>query len=167
MEEPAPLPHVPSNILQATCLYMHTIKVTMEVSGVAARPTHRQSNFHLMVWAVQSQVFGAAALKQINFCHLFLCVVMGSDIANASGMAVRAEVWWGKNCKSPETNCQINCRVKPSSTHTWMMWRKLLRLFANQDKQLTSPLGVWTVPVSELRQSWPHYYLPLTQELAE
>jgi len=92
---------------------------------------------------------------------------MASDIANASGMAVRVDIWWGEHSNDPAPNGQINRREKPSSARTWMLWRKLLQLFAARDKTMTTPLGNWSVPVGELRCSWPHFYLPSTQELAE
>jgi len=104
MEDPEPLPHIPSNIIQATCLYMRTIDVTMEFEGVSALPIQRQNDFYLMDWAVHCGDFGPAALNRINFGRLYLHAVTASDITNASGTAVRAEMWWGEHCEAPAQN---------------------------------------------------------------
>jgi len=167
MEDPEPLPHIPSNIIQATRLYMRTIDITVEFEAVLALPIQRQNNFYLMDWAVHCGAFGPAALKQINFCCLYLRAVTASDITNASGTAVRAEMWWGEHCEAPAPNGQINRREKPSSARTWLLWRKLLQKFANREKILTLPLGSWVVPAGELCCTWSLFYLPTTQELAE
>jgi len=161
------LPHIPANILQATRKYMRTVKVTMEVDSVDIPPTQRQGDFHLMDRAVQSRVFKAAALRRINYCRLYLNAVTVADITNASGTAVRAEMWWGEHNTAVDSNGQVNRREKPISAGSWALWRKFLRLFAKRDKTLITPLGHWTASALSARRKWPYLYLPDTQDIIE
>jgi len=108
MEDTEDLPHIPAHIIQATRKYMRTVNVIIEVDSVDIPPTQRQGDLHLMDIAVKSWVFKAAALRRINYCHLYLHVVTVADIANASGTAVHTEMWWGEHCFDVESNGQFN-----------------------------------------------------------
>ena len=104
----------------------------------------------LMDAVLSCHKFGPAAIKLINYCRLYLNVILLLDITRPNGRHLDRAAYEGNstNLLSTRPGHSIN-QGKPNDK-AWMEWRKFLHTLIHRDADLTlkEPMGDWIVEPS-------------------
>ena len=90
------LPHLESVYLASLRDYLAATGGSLELNGELVVPKQRDHDEFLMTVAVESKQFKPAQLKRINYCRMYLNVLMVSDIATAKGDYIEPLMFSGK-----------------------------------------------------------------------
>lgn len=153
------LPHLEAAWLKSLRQYLQDVGGTLEMDNPAVAKLQREGDAFLMDIAINSGKFGRAQLKRINYCRMYMNVLLVSDVANASGTALDINAYKG----IPTINTtKYRVHQKRPDKEAWTQWRRLLLIIANRNAShtLKQPLGRWLVPSNQLRRKWKHLYDP-------
>ena len=158
------LPHLESETIRSMREYLASVGGTIELQGDFVVARQRAQDDFIMDVAVASRRFRPAELKRINYCRLYLNVLLVSDIATAKGDYIDAMMYTGE--ANPVTTKHRVNQAKPN-TKAWSQWRRLLLMITHNSPRLKlkKPLGQWLVPWFEMRCQWPFLYDPTTDHL--
>ena len=151
------LPHLEAAWLSSLRQYLHTVQGTLELDTSFLTPPQRQGDAFLMDVAIQSGKFKPTKLRRLNYCRLYLKVLLVSDVSNANGTALDFNLLLGSQ-PAITTTYMVN-QKRPNST-SWSQWRRLMYILADGTKhhRLRQPMGKWLVPADKLRKKWSHLY---------
>jgi hypothetical protein len=136
----------------------------LELDDPAVEKLQREGDAFLMDIAIKSGKFGRAQLKRLNYCRIYLNVLLVSDIANAAGDALEINAFKG----IPTINTtKHRVHQKRPNREAWTQWKRLMFMLAGRTKahSLLQPLGRWLVPSNQLRKKWKHLYDPTSDKL--
>ena len=159
-----PLPHFESHWLRVLRDFLSTIQGRIRLDNPYIPSLQRVNDAHIMDLVLQSNLFTAEAICQINYCRLYMQAITISDITTASGTRLfdginrGLDVEWSSTTKWHSTN-----QAKPN-TASWKLWSQALTLFSKAGA-LINPLRQWLVCPESQRRSWPFYYDPSTDDL--
>ena len=155
-----PWPHFESKWLQSLRLYLRDVGGKIRLFDTYVRKLQRINDIHLMDVALSSKRFKPAALKRINYCRMYLNVILLSDITNPNGTHLDDAAYRGEydDIISHNLGHRVN-QAKPNEK-AWKVWRKFLHLLCQRDAHhtLRTPLGAWTVPPNEYSHQWRFYF---------
>ena len=97
-------------------------------------------------------------VNHINYCRLYLNVLMVSDIAEASGTHLDTAMLHGQQSLQSSTSRVPGCIQLCPGPRQWALWRKECRRFSLPDGSLLQPLGSWSTPTAQLRHNWKFYH---------
>jgi hypothetical protein len=139
--------------------FLGEIGGSIELQDTFVDPLQRENDQFLMDMAIRSRKFTPGQLKKINYCRMYLNVLLLSDVVKANGKELDEGLYAG-TLRPNMTKHRVN-QAKPSSK-SWKQWRRLLRMAASKHYSLTLdvPLGKWFLPVEQLRKQWPFVYDP-------
>jgi hypothetical protein len=107
---------------------------------------------------VDSGAFTTLQLQEINRCRLYLDVSTVSDLTTANGKFIHTAISQGhRTILSSVSRWHKTNQARPSSK-SWIQWIRVCRIWNRRDGSLFSPLTLWLVPGSQLRQAWPCYF---------
>ena len=112
--------------------------------------------------ALASNKFCPAALKRLNYCRLYLNVVLLSDITSPDGTHINKAAYDGNLTQLlSETSGHSVNQPKPNAK-AWKEWRKLIHLLVHRDSRhtLRTPLDAWIVPLAAYSRRWKFLYSP-------
>ena len=120
-------------------------------------PKQRDADKFLMTITLESQKFKPAQLRRINYCRMYLNVLLVSDITTAKGDYIESAMFSG-NAQPVITKHKAN-QAKPNAK-AWKQWRRLLLYLTHNSPRLKlrKPLGQWLVPWNKTRSTWPFLY---------
>ena len=134
-----PLPHCESKWFLSVRSFLASIDGKLRLDDPYIPAPQRVNDTHIMDYVLASGQFKPNAIKQINYCRLYLQAVTVSDVTEASGFCLFPGI--GKGQESPwmsTNNWHYTNQSKPS-TASWKQWQKALDLFST-DGLLNSPL---------------------------
>jgi hypothetical protein len=107
---------------------------------------------------ILAKKFQRTQIKRVNYCRMYLNVLLISDIATANGTAIDPSMYKGKAPIVGGTKHQVK-QARPNET-SWKQWRRLLNMIAysKSDHRLRVPLGRWLHSWDKLRGKWPFLY---------
>jgi hypothetical protein len=109
---------------------------------------------------LQSNVFTPKDIKQINYCRLYLQVV-----TMATGTELDYAMRTGhRSILSSQTKWH-HVHQKRLSAKAWKLWKKVNRLWSNDQDQLFEPLRHWLYEPRMQRRKWHAYYQDSTYTL--
>jgi hypothetical protein len=151
------LPHLEAEGLPSMRQYMKDVEGTIELEESFVAPLQREQDEFLMDIALQSGRFKPAEIKRVNYCRLYLNVLLVSDIATAIGDFIDPLMYSGM-ATPVSTKHSVN-QPKPNKK-AWCQWRRLMRMLTATawELKLKKPLGKWIVPWDQKRCDWPFLY---------
>jgi len=151
------LPHLEAEWLSSLRQYLQDVEGQLELESTFVTPLQRQGDAFLMDVAIRSKKFKPIHLRRLNYCRLYLNVLLVSDITNANGTELDPETYQGSPSEVT-TKHRVN-QQRPNSK-SWIQWRRLMYILADGSKQhrLRMPLGKWLVPAVTMRKKWRNLY---------
>jgi hypothetical protein len=130
----------------------------IEIDNATVPAKERAHDWHIMDAVLQSGMFTAKAIKQVNYCRLYLQVVTISDVATARGDKLDPYMLRGvvNHSTSSVTKWHAFHQERPPES-AWKLWRQANRLWSDQDGTLKQKLDPWTVPLNTARRHWQAY----------
>jgi hypothetical protein len=160
------LPHLESKWLASLRSFLGSIDGSIELKDTFVEPIQRENDKFLMDLAIQSKLFTPKQLKKINYCRMYLNVLLLSDIVTADGKEIEPSMYSGLGrCKT--TKHRVHQKCPTTKSKSWDQWRRLIRILLPSRHTLTlrEPLGAWLLPVSKMRRKWEYLHDPLTDRL--
>ena len=154
-----PLPHFESQWLRVLRNFLHTIKGQLRFDNPYVPAVQRYNDSHIMDHVLASGQFTDAAIKQVNYCRLYLQAITISDISAASGHRLLDGVTRGTECTWGSRTVWHHTNQTKPSVASWKVWERALNLFSTKSV-LHLPLLHWLLPPSDQRRVWPSYYDP-------
>lgn len=110
--------------------------------------------------AINHKSIKPCELRRINYCRLYLNVVLLSDICTAGGNRIDESMYWGNLQQTPSTCTHHAATQQNPNGKAWKAWRKLLHLFCRRSSRELKHqyLLSWTVPRAQQRRQWPVLY---------
>ena len=102
--------------------------------------------------------FSPAGIQKINYCCMYLNVLLLSDIVMPCGTHLDPAAYDGKpTLYWIDTNNQVH-QARPGKL-SWKLWKQLLNMLCNCKQRLVlqQPLGQWQLPSSTLSKTWPFF----------
>jgi hypothetical protein len=144
--------------------FLTATQSTIELLDHSVAKLQREQDAFLMDIVLRDKRFRPAQIRRINFCRLYLKVLLISDICTATGDSIDPDMYSGATPK-PQRAQKAN---QPSPTSkSWQQWKRLMHILCHGrvNMKLRTPLGRWTVPSHELRRQWPFFYNPINDTL--
>ena len=153
-------PHFESKWLNSLRSYLRNIGGQLRLHKHGVSQLLRVHDAFIMDMAINSKKFGPTALRRINYCRMYLNVLLLSDITTPNGQRIDDAAYLGNrdDLHHFETHDRVN-QPKPNDK-AWTEWRKCLNLFCNNSYHhtLKTPLGAWTVPPHDYAKEWEFLY---------
>ena len=105
--------------------------------------------------------FKPAAIRKINYCRMYLNVLLLSDIVMPCGTRLDPAAYEGTRALYFTTPNHYVHQTKPGKK-SWKCWRKLLNSLCKPKQRLTliQHLGAWQLPSYQLSKHWPFFIDP-------
>ena len=159
-----PYKHLEAQWIGSLLQYLKMIKATIQVFNPPIAKRQRINDVFIMDVVVQSGKFKPSEIRRINYCRLYLNVLLLSDIATAGGRAIDPAMYLGNKEEtiSKSKDHQAH-QEKPTDPKAWEAWRKALRYFCHSQgaRSMTLKsivLGDWLFPWPKLRRHWPFMF---------
>ena len=112
--------------------------------------------------AINSRKFGPAALHRINYCRMYLNVLLLSDITSPNGKHIDNAAYTGDRDAMPPLETLHSVHQTKPNDKAWAEWRKCLNLLchSNHSHLLKEQLGAWIVRPPNYARNWPFLYPP-------
>ena len=151
------MPHFESEYLASLRGYLASTRSVIELNENFVEPKQRDGDEFLMTIALASQKFKPAQLKRINYCRMYLNILLVSDITNAKGDYIDHLVFSGE-APPAITKHKVN-QAKPNDK-AWKQWRRLLLMLTHNSPRLKlkKPLGQWLVSWNHMQRKWTFLY---------
>jgi hypothetical protein len=163
------LPHLECKWLASLRQFLQDIEGQIHLRHDFVEPLQRQHDSFLMDLAIGTKKFGKAELRRINYCRMYLGVLLLSDIVSADGKRIIQSVHSGEIAPASVLGLHGYHKVSQRcpSDKVWGLWRKFLNylISSSEAKTLTQPLGKWLHPTQKLRRTWPFLYNPPTNTI--
>ena len=110
--------------------------------------------------ALTSRKFGPTALWRINYCRMYLNVLLVSDVTTPDGKCIDMAAYEGNKqaLQSYDTGDSVNQSIP--NDKAWAEWRQCLNLLcqSTHTHTLKEPLGAWIVQPHEYSRDWALLY---------
>ena len=112
--------------------------------------------------AIHSKKFGPTALRRINYCRMYLNVLLLSDITTPNGQHIDEAASMGNQDDFHRFETYDRVHQPKPNDKAWTKWRKCLNLLCNNSYHhtLKTPLGAWTVRPHDCAKDWESLYSP-------
>ena len=162
LESPTePLPHLESIWFQNLRQFMskHDLSIRLDPSVTSLIPPQRTNDSYFMDQVLASNAFNNAQLRRINYCRLYLDVLLISDMSTACGKYIHQNIFQGVPLGHQTVTSNTINQQRPTCLDSWRLWRKACRLLISNKYTLLLrlPLGPWIIPMHLLRQTRPLY----------
>jgi hypothetical protein len=133
--------------------FLEAVGLHLKLTDTMVPPTQRVGDQHIMDVVLQQQS-DPSKQSAINACRRYLQATTLADIATADGTYIREDMLEGTFQGTPtNTRTHLFNQPKPPPA-SWALWRQALLPFYTTSRQLTQPLGEWTVERRSLRRKW-------------
>ena len=151
------LPHLESNYLLSLRDYLASTGGSLELKDDFVIAKQQDQDEFLMTVALDSKRFKPAQLKRINYCWMYINVLLVSGIATAKGDYIDSKMFLGE-AQPMSTKHKVN-QPKPNAK-AWKQWRRLLLLITHTlpSLKLKTPMGQWLVQWNQLQCKWPFLF---------
>ena len=150
--------------------FLQSIGAQLELYNPYVVKPQRENDKHIMTEVIKSGKFAPCDIRRVNYCRMYLNVVLLSDITNAGGTAIDDAMYRGNptNTISTSPDHQVE-QVRPNAK-AWTQWRRALQLFCRRNRghknlKHQHRLGQWLTAVNCSRRKWPAYYDPQTNQM--
>ncbi len=130
--------------------HMSQVGFTVEIEDAWMPALSRQNDMAIMDVAIQYN-FTTQQLKEINYCRVYLQVILLSDIVNAGGGRILPSAFEGIFDETRVSNLHWPIWQHPTS---WTSWKCLLTHLSTRGR-LYQDLGSWIAPTHRV---WQWYY---------
>jgi hypothetical protein len=143
------LPHLECKWLASLRQFLQDIEGQIHLRHDFVEPLQRQQDSFLMDLATGTKKFGKAELRRINYCCMYLGVLLLSDIVSADGKRIIQSVHLGEIASASVLGLhgyhKVNQRCP--SDKVWGLWRKFLNyLISSSETKTTKYSTKWTAP---------------------
>ena len=154
-------PHFESRWISSLRQYLLTISGHLELTNHGSIPHRRMYDAHIMDVVLTCGHFKPAAIRKINYCRMYLNVLLLSDIVMPCGTRLDPAAYEGTRALYFTTPNHYVHQTKPGKK-SWKCWRKLLNSMCKPKQRLTliQHLGAWQLPSYQLSKHWPFFIDP-------
>ena len=139
------MPHLESEYLQSMRGYLSSTRSILELKEDFVVPKQREEDTFLMTITLESQKFKPAQLRRLNYCRMYLNVLLLSNITTAKGDYIEPLMFSGDT--QPAITTHKVKQAKPNAK-AWKQWRRLHLILTHNSPRLKlkKRLGQWSVP---------------------
>jgi hypothetical protein len=121
--------------------FLQSVGGTIELGENNIVPLQREHDQLLMDYVLSSGKFKPAQIRRLNYCRMYLNVLLLSDITNASGDMIERSMYSGDKPSKELTKHPVN-QPKPDKKAR-RQWNRLLQILneTHYSKRLKQPLG--------------------------
>jgi hypothetical protein len=158
------LPHLEAVWLASMREYLHSVQGSIELDEDCVEAMQRENDAFIMDIVLEKK-FKPAQTRRVNYCRMYLNVLLISDIATANGTAIDPKMYKGEAPVVGGQKHQVK-QERPNET-SWKQWCRLLNMIAygKSDLTLRVPLGRWQHTWNKLRRKWPFLYDTINDNL--
>lgn len=154
------LPYLESRWLQSLRQYLADVQGTIQLYDAPVAQRQREGDLFLMDVAIANG-FKPAELRRVNYCRMYLNVLLLSDIVTPCGKFIDPAMYVGDFTATMSTSKDHRVYQKKPGAVAWKQWRRLIHIICgSRTKKLEHPLGAWIIPISQQRRQWPFMYDP-------
>jgi hypothetical protein len=95
MDTSTKLPHLEAKWMASVRQYLHDVEGTIELDEDGVAALQREGDAFLMDMVISSEKFEPTQLQRINYCRMYLNVLLASDITNAAGTEIELNCYNG------------------------------------------------------------------------
>ena len=155
-------PHFEAKWLQSLRHYLRDIGGQLHLQDHGVSQLQRVNDCFLMDVVLESKKFRPATIKRINYCRMYLNVLLLSDITLPNGKQLDHAAYNGhkQGMSSSDSGHSVN-QAKPNDK-AWADWKRFLHHLCHRDAAhtLKAPLGPWTVQAPNYNRDWDLFYSP-------
>jgi exonuclease III len=154
------LPHLESKWIGSLRTFLAKIQGSLRLDATYVQPKQRVQDEYIMDRVMESGKFTEAEIRRINYCRIYLRAVTVSDIASIAGDRLDMHKIRGSpSVESSASRLEWPRQDKPAPRE-WSLWKSANTLWSTVSGQLLTPLGQWTSPIHDQRQSHYAYQSP-------
>jgi hypothetical protein len=161
------LPHNETRWLESLREYLASVHGTIVLHQPSLVPLQRAHDSYIMDLVLADKRFKKAAIRRINYCRMYLNVLLLSDITTPCGRSIDPDAAEGyRDGMIGYTSAHCVNQPKPDG-RAWKQWKKFINTLTitRYNRRLKQPLGAWLVPAHELVREWPFYLDPAEDAL--
>ena len=153
-------PHFEAKWLTSLRNYLRDIGGSIRIHQHGVCKLQRINDKFIMDVALSSGKFGPAALKRINYCRMYLNVLLLSDITLPHGKCLDAAAFEGDQDLLLSYHPGPSVNQHRPNDKAWAEWKRCLHLVChrNAHHSLKEVLGPWTAPPQEYARHWAFLY---------
>ena len=159
-------PRFESKWISSIHQYLQSVDGYVELLQPGIAPLRRIQDAFIMDTALAGGHLKPASIRKINYCRMYLNVLLLSDIVMPCGTRIDPADYDGtKALYSINNHNQVH---QPSpGKKAWQLWKRFLNTICYRSQRLVlkQPLRDWRLPTSKLVHSWPFFMDPHTNTL--
>ena len=154
-----PLPQLESKWLKSLRTFLASINAKLRLDNPYLPKLQRLHDFCIMDAIHESGKFTPAEIRKLNYCRLYLKAMTVSDLTSIDGRSLdNSKLSGNHSLLSSFTHGTVIHQESPSEM-TWKLWKKANRLWSHPDGKLRQFLGDWVLPLHQMHQRHPAYWL--------
>ena len=153
-------PHFKAKWLNSLRNYLQDIGGQIQLHQHGVCKLQRVNDEFIMNEAIAGKKFGPTALRRINYCQMYLNILLLSDIALPSGKLIDPAAYEGDQDALHSFDPGHSVHQNKPNAKAWMEWKKCLHLFCHKDllHTLKEPLKECIVPPKRYARQWNLLY---------
>jgi hypothetical protein len=131
-------------------------RTTIRVDQSFVQPLERDRDQHLMDIARRSKQYSPQAMRQLNYCRLFLHVTTVSELYDQTGTKLLPHI---ERCERPpwfDPTTITVLQLRPTSRKCLQQWRS----FCQHIQRIVPSVGAWLPRIQSLRLRRETYWIP-------
>ena len=157
------LVHLESKWFSSIRTFLSSIDATVQLQDVPIAKPQRENDQYIMDAVLQHGKFKPCEIRRINYCRMYLNVILLSDIATPGGRELDRAMYNGNPINAASTGkCHFVEQANPNGK-AWQAWRKAMHVLFCKKRSLKLHhrfLGRWLHPAPKLHRYWKVYYQP-------
>jgi hypothetical protein len=119
------LPQLEAEWLVGLRRFLHDIGGSIELDNTCIVPKQRENNDYIMD-IVMATGFTDAQIRKVNYCRMYLGVLLVSDITTCNGDSINPDMYHGKEPQGTRTKHTVNQDC--TSEKAWAQWRRFIHI---------------------------------------
>jgi hypothetical protein len=139
------LPHAEAKWIMSMRDFLTATQGTIELLDHSVAKLQRERDAFLIDIMLRDKRFRPAPIRRINFCRLYLNVLLISDICTATGDSIDPDMYSGATPK-PQRAQKAN---QPSPTgKSWQQWKRLMHILCHGQHETPNTTWQMDSPIS-------------------
>ena len=158
------LPHIECKWLASMRSFLAGSNGSLEYLPTYVAPLARSGDAYIMDKVLESNMFTASQIRQINYCRLYLQALLVSDLARAGGRHLDPYFLVGNRHHASSSVSLRHCVTQDRpNTSAWILWKKANLLWSDSHGRMSPPLGPWHTTTGQVSsktpptRQWPAY----------
>lgn len=153
-----PIPHLEADWVRTLRAFLqdNQMHVVLSDQSEIITPIARQHDVHLMDLFLSFNIFSPKQIRHLNYCRLYLNVILLSDITDISGTHVYSPEMLRLHGKS-KWHCRRPIYQINPPPRVWKIWDLAIGRITTSRQRLQQTLGPWLLSPGKLSRIYEYY----------